>query len=191
VPISIAMGALTRHQHVLSPQNMGAGRPERGPAYAWNALWIALAYWLVLLVPYGFALLVALRDQRDGCGAGAAGGAYGQVLVFGVDPDDVDAGGRRSTFYGMHRASVGDGRGRGRPTSSTCCSTSCSIFGSSGCRDGGGGVGGRDGDRDGRGAGDPDGVFLGAAAPQYATRSAWRLSWRHIRDLFRIGWPTG
>src|ERR1043165_2179859 len=55
VPISIAMGAVTVINTYVS-QNLGAGRPERGPAYAWNGMWITLAYWLVLLVPYGFAL---------------------------------------------------------------------------------------------------------------------------------------
>src|SRR5262245_48375000 len=39
VPISIAHGTLTIINTFVS-QNLGAGRPERGAAYAWNGLWI-------------------------------------------------------------------------------------------------------------------------------------------------------
>ena len=39
--------------HPLTPamvgQNLGAGKPERGAAYAWASMWIGLLYWLVVL----------------------------------------------------------------------------------------------------------------------------------------------
>src|SRR6188768_1107726 len=54
-PISIAMGAITVINTYVS-QNMGAGRPERGPAYAWNGVWLAVIYWAVVLLPFSFAL---------------------------------------------------------------------------------------------------------------------------------------
>ncbi|HCT45953.1 MAG TPA: hypothetical protein DF699_12150, partial [Phycisphaerales bacterium] len=32
-------------------QNLGAGKPERGAAYAWNGLWVSIAYYAVFIVP--------------------------------------------------------------------------------------------------------------------------------------------
>ena len=63
VPQSIAMGMFTVVNTYVS-QNMGAGKPERGSAYAWNGLWIAFAYWLLLL-PYAQTLpaLFKLADM--------------------------------------------------------------------------------------------------------------------------------
>src|SRR4030095_13690290 len=43
VPQSIAMGLFQVINTYVS-QNMGAGKPERGPAYAWNGVWIAVAW---------------------------------------------------------------------------------------------------------------------------------------------------
>ncbi len=35
-------------------------------------------------------------------------------------------------------------------------------------------------------------VFLSPSfAAKYGTRSSWRLSWPHIRDILRLGWPGG
>lgn len=32
-------------------QNLGAGKPERGAAYAWNGLWMCLVYFVLIIVP--------------------------------------------------------------------------------------------------------------------------------------------
>jgi len=37
-------------------QNLGAGKPERGAAYAWNGLWISFAYFVLLVVPAIFVV---------------------------------------------------------------------------------------------------------------------------------------
>src|SRR3954465_8468258 len=59
VPQSIAMGMFAVI-HTYVSQNMGAGKPERGPAYAWNGVWLCVAYWL-LLIPYASALPYLFR----------------------------------------------------------------------------------------------------------------------------------
>lgn len=35
-------------------QNLGAGKPERGAAYAWNGLWMCLVYYVLIVVPAMF-----------------------------------------------------------------------------------------------------------------------------------------
>src|SRR5690606_20528967 len=82
VPIALAMGTLTVINTYVS-QNMGAGRPERGPAYAWNGLWMAAAFWMLCLVPYGLMLprifdAAGLHPEQARLAS-----QYGQILVFG------------------------------------------------------------------------------------------------------------
>ncbi|MEC9372850.1 MAG: MATE family efflux transporter, partial [Planctomycetota bacterium] len=50
--ISIFIGGATVINTYVS-QNLGAGRPERGPAYPWNGIWLGLIYWFALLLPMG------------------------------------------------------------------------------------------------------------------------------------------
>src|SRR5688572_22476503 len=47
VPIGIAMGLMQVINTYVS-QNLGAGRPERGAAYGWHALWISLIAQILL-----------------------------------------------------------------------------------------------------------------------------------------------
>ena len=50
VPIVVAFGLLTVVNTWVS-QNLGAGRPQDGPKYAWAAIWLAVAAWAWLLLP--------------------------------------------------------------------------------------------------------------------------------------------
>ncbi|HYE03795.1 MAG TPA: MATE family efflux transporter [Phycisphaerales bacterium] len=109
VPISFGMGLLGVVNTFVS-QNLGAGRPERGAAYGWNALWIAVLLWAGLLlylplVPWLFGLM-----QR-GAVAGAAGHSdelvrlgtgYAQTLLWG-GVLTLASRGLAHFFYGMHR----------------------------------------------------------------------------------------
>ncbi len=89
-------------------QNLGAGKAERGAAYAWNGLWVGLVYFLVLMVPM-YWMIPGLFSQSwmFGNDAQLAGLSteYAQVVLLG----GVFVIGARSLhhyFYGMHRANV-------------------------------------------------------------------------------------
>lgn len=190
VPISIAMGLLTVINTYVS-QNMGAGKPERGPAYAWNGLWIAAAFWAVLLLPYGVLLPTLFHASGMDPEQARLGAAYGQILVFG----SILTMWTRAVsqfFYGMHRAGVVMVAG----ITANLVNLGLNyvlIFGKLGVP----ALGVR-----GSAIGTviataveltiPMAVFLGPRLNGlYKTRAAWRLSWPHTRDLFRIGWPAG
>ncbi|MAY75412.1 MAG: hypothetical protein CMJ31_12010 [Phycisphaerae bacterium] len=42
---------LTGVVNTFVSQHLGAGRPEAGAAYAWNALWLSVAAWILVMVP--------------------------------------------------------------------------------------------------------------------------------------------
>jgi len=48
--LTLAVGAIGIINSFVS-QNLGAGRPERGSAYAWNAIWLSVLYWGLLMLP--------------------------------------------------------------------------------------------------------------------------------------------
>jgi MATE family multidrug resistance protein len=111
VPISIAMGCLTVVNTYVS-QHLGAGSSKKAPAYAWNGLWIALAWWLVL-IPYGLMMPAmfgafwggAGSDEADVARRVAMSCAYGQPLVFGAILT-MAARCLAQFFYGMHKPYV-------------------------------------------------------------------------------------
>lgn len=190
VPISIAMGALTVINTYVS-QNMGAGKPQRGPAYAWNGLWIAAAYWLVLLVPYGLALPWLFGHAGLDPAQAHLGAKYGQILVLG----SVLTMWTRAIsqfFYGMHRAGIVMVAGVAANIINLGLNYVL-IFGKLGMPKMG---------VAGSAIGTviatavelaiPMALFLGPTyAKKFGTRGQWRLSWAHIKDLIRIGWPAG
>lgn len=114
VPIAIAMGFLTVINTYVA-QNLGAGKPERGPAYAWTGLWMSLAYWLVLLLPLGLALPWVFELFRPDSLTGEAlasavrrdtlAGEYGRILLLGGF-FTMATRGIAQYFYGMHRPAV-------------------------------------------------------------------------------------
>jgi MATE family multidrug resistance protein len=209
VPISLAHGLLTIINTFVA-QNMGAGRPERGPAYAWNGMYMGLLYWLVFLVPFSFFLpeifrLAELNERQADLAV-----QYGQVLLWGAGFTMV----LRSLgqfFFGMHKPGVVMTAGItanifNLVVSAILCfgSTapeSLGLFGRTTSQMAGWlgieAMGIR-----GSAIGTvlatvveaciPAAVFLGKSMhAQYATRSAWRFSWQHWKDLWRLGWPGG
>jgi MATE family multidrug resistance protein len=114
VPISIAMGCLTVINTFVS-QNLGANKPERAPAYAWAGLWLAAAWWVLFMLPYGFVLPHALDWVRihmtDPAIAGqlverdALASAYARILIYG-SIFTMAARGVAQYFYGMHKPAV-------------------------------------------------------------------------------------
>jgi len=216
VPISLAHGLLTIINTYVA-QNLGAGKPERGAAYAWNGLWLACLYWLIVLVPFGFLIPWIFRIAHMDPQLAAMAGEYGQILIFG----SILTMGTRTLgqyFYGLHKAGIiliagvtanifnlfaaavlayGNG-----PTPSfgsnwlgqllqpmiEAAHWTATVFGIP---------------RLGL-AGAAYGTVLAtlveSAIPaalflskrfdrKYGTRSAWRWSLSHIKDLFKLGWP--
>ena len=58
--IAFVLGLLTVVNTYVS-QNLGAGQPEKGPDYAWAAIWLCLGIWLLFVLPYS-ALMGSIFD---------------------------------------------------------------------------------------------------------------------------------
>jgi MATE family multidrug resistance protein len=195
VPISIAMGVITVINTYVS-QNLGAGKPERGPAYAWNGVYLGVV-WALLLVPYGIALpwilgeLPALLTQRQDPELVRLASSYGQILIFGA-VITMSTRAFAHFFYGMHKANVVLVAGVVANVINLGLSYAL-VFGKFGLPKMG---------IAGSAVGTviatavelaiPLAIFLGPKLNAlYRTRSAWRPSAEHMRDLLRIGWPGG
>ncbi len=189
VPIAFAMGMM----HVVNTyvaQNYGAGRPDRGPAYAWNAVWMCAALAL-LLVPYGFALPRIFAHLGHEPAMIPLETGYGQILVFGAFLT-LATRAVSQFFYGVHHPVVvlaasliangfnfvmtyGLVLGKwGLPAMGVPGSAIATVMAA------------------GIELTIPLAVFLSPRYDRlYRTRSAWRPSWGHVRDILRIGWPGG
>lgn len=87
-------------------QNYGAGKPERGAAYVWNGLWIGLFFYalfmlpMYFIVPHIFGSLHA--DQPSMIGFETQ---YAQIMILGgifvVSTRSI-----HHYFYGLHRPNV-------------------------------------------------------------------------------------
>ena len=105
-PIAFAMGVLTVVNTYVS-QNLGAGRPERGPQYAWAAIWLSLMIWLVVLIPWALTLpwffsldFLGHSEELQRMETG-----YGQILLAGAA---IMMAGRgiHHFYFGLHRPKV-------------------------------------------------------------------------------------
>ncbi|MEZ6235597.1 MAG: MATE family efflux transporter [Phycisphaerales bacterium] len=209
--MSMVLG-LTGVINTYVSQNLGAGRPERGPAYAWNGLWLS-AFAAILMIPYGVALLPhiyawlgheqPLRTLET---------QYATILCYGAF---LTLGARSLShfFYGIHK-----------PTIIMVCALLANvlniflnamlIYGRDGVPADWAGAGilqpatwlartidlapmGVTGAALGTVIGSgielviPLGVFLGPGMNRaFKTRAAWRLSAPHLRDILKIGWPA-
>lgn len=218
VPISIVMGLVGVVNTYVS-QNLGAGRPQRGAAYAWNGLWVCVLAWIAM-IPFGVAIPWLFGGAGHEPVLASLESSYARILIFGA----ILTMGTRAIaqyFYGMHRpmvvlvaAVVGN--------LTNVFFNTVFIFGSAGASDGmvhiAGSAGlpiiepiahaaraaaaalgipalGVNGAAWGTLVGSavelsiPLGVFLGPRFNRlYQTRSAWRPSRSHLRDIARIGW---
>ncbi len=191
-PIATSLGVLFIVNTYVA-QNLGAGRPREGAAYAWNGLWLGLIAWLFTL-PYGAALGPIFRLMgEDGHDPELVRleTEYAQILIAG----GIFWMWSRAIgqfFYGVHRPMV--------VLTSTVASNIVNIglnyvliFGKLGFP--AMGV---------RGAAIatviaasielaiPMALFLSKSYDRdYGTRSAWRWSWPKARNIIRVGWPGG
>jgi len=192
MPLSFLMGMLGVVNTYVA-QNLGAGKPERGAAYAWNALWMAAGASL-LLIPYALTLpaLFATEWLNHSPQLQELETAYAQVLLFGAF---LTLGTRALAqyFYGLHRPAVvlvaalaGNltnvlanwvliyGRPElGIPAMGVTGAALGTLVGTA------------------VELSIPLAVFLSPTFNRlYHTRRAWRPSLAHIRDIFKIGWPA-
>jgi MATE family multidrug resistance protein len=171
-------------------QHLGAGTPERAPAYAWAGLWIGAAGGLLAL-PLIFALpWVASLMGHDPTLQRLETG-YASILLTGIF-FTLGARAIAHYFYGMHVPTivmvsvllanvVNIGANYvlifghfGFPALGVRGAALGTVIGSS------------------VELAIPVIVFLSAGwNRKYATRSAWRLRWSPIKDILRIGWPGG
>lgn len=187
IPVSVVMGMLMIVNTFVS-QNLGAGKPERGSAYAWSSFWTSLSCGLVLLpfvlfIPGLFSLfdhdpvLRALETE------------YAQIMLAGAGLT-MGARGISQFFYGLHRpgtvlaaALAGNAvnivlnyaliYGKlGAPEMGVSGAAIATVIGS------------------GVELAIQFAVFLSPSFnAKYRTRAAWRPSLPHMRDIARVGWP--
>jgi multidrug resistance protein, MATE family len=214
VAISLGHGLLMIINTFVA-QNFGAGKPERGAAYAWNGLWLGLLYWLAVLIPLAFAMpsLFQYLSAHRGMDPRQAlmSGQYASILLFGAC---FTLGSRcfGQFFYGLHRPRV-------VMTAGICANlvnlliSGVLVFGNGPVAMGLGFFGdlchaiasflsiepmGVKGSAIGTVIATaiemiiPMVVFLGKEMHTlYATRTSWRWSPSHVREIFKLGWPAG
>lgn len=190
-------------------QHLGAGRPERGAAYAWNGLWLCL-FGAILMLPLLFVLPWIFGLMGHGEALHQMETQYAQVLLGGAF-FTMAARTIAHYFYGMHRPLV-------VMVSALLANfvnigiNAVLIFGAAGPPEtmplagvigqiasalnvpAMGVAGAAWGTVIGTGVEFliPMCIFVGPAMHRkYATRTFWRPSYKHIRDIFRIGWPGG
>ena len=208
LPLSLALGAMGVINTFVS-QNLGQGRPERGSAYGWTALWMSLI-WALVLIPYALLLPAMFQKMGHEPRLVELETRYAQINIMGAF-FVLAARGIAHFFYGLHKPSVimvsalaanvvnvflnalliygSDGAPHWVPFSGQIQSFAQAI-----------GLGplGVAGAALGTVCGSafeliiPLAVFLGPRMNRrYQTRAAWRPSLAHFRDVIRLGWPAG
>lgn len=224
VPISIAMGLVSVVNSFVS-QNLGAGKPDRGPAYAWNALWLSMLYWAAVVIPMALLLPTIFALFRDSGTApeilariefrDALSINYAQILMFGACLT-LASRAISQFFYGMQKPWVVLIAGvLGNLTNFLC--NSVFIYGPEAAPKTGVAIldawftfaasiaqtlGVPRMALTGAAVGTVIGTAVELAIPAviflspkfnrlYKTRSQWKPSWMHIKDLARVGWAPG
>lgn len=200
---SVFMGLLGVINTYVS-QHLGAGRPERGPAYAWTGFWLSLGAWAFVLLPYAvffphvFGFMRAALDLPTVSEhVRAMEGIYGRTVLMGL-LFSLCARAAGHYFYGMHRAGIVMASTITGNIVNVALTWALIMWAKSFADLGNLGV-----ERlavQGAAIGTVVGALVEAAIPAaiflsakyhrlYGTRSAWKPSARHFRDILRIGWP--
>jgi MATE family multidrug resistance protein len=103
--MAIAMGIMTVINTFVS-QNLGAGRPERGAAYAWAGLWLSAIVWICIMIPWALVLpwLFASMPEHS-ADLQALETGYAQILLGG-SVVLLASRGINQYFFGMHQPKV-------------------------------------------------------------------------------------
>ncbi len=83
-------------------QNLGAGKPERGAAYAWNGMWISIAYYAVFIIPAIFIVPKYFATIHDDQTLVTLETQYAVVMLAGVVATMCSRT-IHHYFYGLHR----------------------------------------------------------------------------------------
>lgn len=189
LPTSTAFGVLLVVNSFVS-QNLGAGTPRKGSAYAWNGLWLALAVSLVMAAGMPF-LRPAFRLMGHDEALIDLETPYAMVLIAGAF-FNLASRGLSQFFYGVHRPMVVLFASVVANALNIALSYAL-IFGK---------FGAPRLELLGAGIGTVIAGALEFAIPfalylskdfheKYGTRAAWRLSSKCLKDLLRVGWPGG
>lgn len=170
-------------------QHLGAGRPREGAAYAWNALWISLASYVLVLLPVAAAapLIYGLMGHDETLTRLET--TYCQIMLLG----GFFTVGSRSVghfFFGIHKPNVVMISAITGNIVNVIANYAL-IFGNWGAPEMG---------VAGAAVGTvigalvefiiPMAVFLGPKFnAAYGTRSPWKPTTRHMKDIARVGWP--
>ena len=171
-------------------QNLGAGTPERGAAYAWNGLWIGVIYWVLFIVPCAYFVPAVFGLIHEG-DLLTLETQYAKVIMLGAIGTILSRG-LHHYFYGMHRPKV--------VLVSAICGNVTNIFlnwvlifGNLGAPELG---------LIGAGIGTVGGGLVEFIIPmvlflspkyaiQYGTRKAWKLSKQCMAGLLKVGMAPG
>lgn len=189
VPIALAMGTIQIVNTYVS-QNLGAGRAERAPAYAWNGIWLALV-WAAVLVPYGAVMPAIIRAMGRSDAQVHLACSYGQILVYGAALTMCTRA-IAQFFYGMHKPNVVMIAGVISNVINLVLTYGL-VFGAWGLP-ALGIAGSAIGTVIATGVelSIPMCLFLGRTYNElYGTRAGWKPSLQHMKDIFRLGWPGG
>ena len=199
-PQAFLMGFLSLVNTFVA-QNVGAGRRGEVARYAWAGLWLAVASWALVMVPWALAMPVVFAAMGHSPELVRLELQYGQVLALGAVAG-LAAKAMSNFFFGLQRprlitvaAIVGN--------LVNVTLNYALIYGEPGLPEWGlPGVPGAP--RMGvmgaaiatvcgtvAEAALPLWVFLfGRLSRDLQVRAVWRPRWREIRDLLRLGWPV-
>lgn len=199
VPVSVAFGFVTVVNTFVS-QNLGAGRPEESPRYAWAAIWSSIAYWLIVLLPLAMVMPMVFAAMHEDPELIALESQYARILLVGGILS-ILAKSLHHFFFGLHRPRV--------VTVSALVGNIVNIganyvliFGEAGIPNWG--LPGIPGTPALGIAGAAYGTLLGTAIEvlipaaiflgpklnrQIQSRRQWRCGFEPIRGLCRLGWP--
>ncbi|MGD9689773.1 MAG: MATE family efflux transporter [Phycisphaerales bacterium] len=187
IPMSICAG-LVSVVNTYVAQNLGAGSPARGSAYGWNGIWIA-AFVAILMFPYALALPALFAWAGHAPRLIDLEVSYANILIAGAFVS-MSTRAISQYFYGMHRPNIvliaavagnlvnilfnwiliyGN---LGAPALGVVGAAIATLIGS------------------GVELAIPMCVFLGPTFNRdFGTRAAWPISFHHLRDIWKIGWP--
>lgn len=189
IAIAFGLGMNTVINSFVS-QNLGAGTPKNGSAYAWAGLWISVMYWIVLLLPYAIFI-----DYTNLAGSGEKlwelESGYARILLLG-GVGTLAARSIHHYFYGLHRPKVVMISAISGNIVNVIVNYLL-IYGNFGFPEmglNGAAVGTVCGGLVELGI--PMALFLSTKFNDaYGTRSAWKPALKQFADIFRVGWPGG
>jgi MATE family multidrug resistance protein len=199
-PQSFLMGFISLVNTFVS-QSIGAGRREGVARYAWAGLWLAVASWLLVMVPWGLAMPWAFERMGHSPELRRLELQYGQVLVFGAIAG-LSAKAMSNLFFGLQRPRLITVAAIAGNIVNVLLNYAL-IYGEEGLPSWGwpgvpfaprlGVMGAAIATVCGTAVELmlPLSLFLfGRLSRDLGVRAAWRPRWHELRDLLRLGWPV-